>query len=1021
MTPPRRLHGAALRWWAGFVLLLALLVLAHKGLAGTAAVRAGAPAASPAAAQTNPWAVQVFKDIGYTEGLTPAKNAGVTWFRYPLNWRKTETSRGVYNWTKLDADLTNAAANNMRVMIYVVAAPTWAAIKPCGPLYESEYAGFAAFLTAAATRVRTKFPGVVPYWSLYNEPDISDAGLDFGGCWGKGHPNSITGAGGATFAHMMSIAYPAIKAGDPAARVMNGGLAYDEFYNPATGKGRVDPTFVDDFLAAGGARYLDGVDFHYYPAFAPKWETPDRYVRDVAGKASALRAKFKAAGFDLPMSLTETGWPTRTAVPASYDHADRYVPQVYVRGMSAGIYPISWFSLVDYPYALDPYYYGLVMTDYTIKPSYTAYRTMTRELDGYTFLRVRRGFPTSLEGYDFLKNGKLKTVVWALGSQPVSWSFALAKPGGDLRMTSHLGVVTTATDGSAADADKKVDGFITVSVGLDPVYMEGLASDLGQIAGSVFFDANGDFTRNSGESGLAGSTVTLATTAGAALDTRTTDAAGSFAFPDLDPGSYRVSATNPVGFLLATTIFTVTFTSGATVAVNFSGGVPTDPGQNWTTEAEQGALVSPMAPQFGAYALGCTYIATTATAYAPDPARAGAAAYAFTAPVDGTYYAWARVVGVDGTHNSFWVAMDGDADAVFEVALKSGQWSWQQVPGQGYALAAGAHTLRFSGREPLTQLDALWLTNNPYFRPDTIATPPSTPCPTPTSTPTPTATSTPTLTPTRTATPTPTITPTATDTPTATPTPTETPTPTITPTATETPTPTDTPTTTPSPTASPTPTITPTPTDTPTPTPTPTASPTPTITPTATETPTPTPTPTATPTPTPTPTETPTATPTDTPTATPTDTPTPTVTPTPTPTDTPTITPTPSPTPTATPPIGAIEGWIYHDLNGNLDLDPDEPGIEGARLTLIRSDNGEVARLFSDPSGFFRFGGLTPGDYSLSEAPPAGWLPPLPAGLFMVYVAANYDLNLNFAHQPAPSPTPRPHQIYLPQILRLQD
>ena len=387
---------------------------------------------------------------------------------------------------------------------------------------------------------------------MYNEPDISDAGVDFGGCWGRGHPRSASGAGGAAYAQMMAVAYPAIKAGYANAIVMNGGLAYDFWYNPSNGSGRVDPNFVDEFLAAGGGHYVDTINFHYYPAFANNWKTADRYGSDIVGKANALAAKFAAAGVGRPLAVTETGWPTTSAIPNGSDRPDRYVTQVYVRGMSRQIYPISWFTLVDYPYPLDPYYYGLITSSLQPKQAYYAYRTLTSELDGYSFVRVRRGFAPSLEGYDFARGDSYKTVVWALQAQPVAWDFAVAEPGGVLRVVSHTGNVSQISDGGSGDADGRVDGHVQISIGQDPLYLQGLATTLGSVSGVVYHDINGNRQRDGGDTPLAGAKVGLYSNTGWLIDTQTTAASGAYSFSDLDPGAYRLDLTPPPGFALST-------------------------------------------------------------------------------------------------------------------------------------------------------------------------------------------------------------------------------------------------------------------------------------------------------------------------------------------------------------------------------------------------------------------------------------------------------------------------------------
>ena len=189
-----------------------------------------------------------------------------------------------------------------------------------------------------------------------------------------------------------------------------------------------------------------------------------------------------------------------------------------------------------------------------------------------------------------------------------------------------------------------------------------------------------------------------------------------------------------------------------------------------------------------------------------------------------------------------------------------------------------------------------------------------------------------------------------------------------------------------------------------TPTPPPSATPSPTITPTATpSSPTPTPSPSLTPS------RTPTATPTPTPSATPTATPTP--------------SPTASPTPTATPTpaTGAINGRVFHDLNGDLTFDAGEAGIAGVILRLQRS-GGQVESGISDNDGVFYFPALDPGPYVLSEEIPAGWSAPLPTDQFALQVSANHTHEINFAHQPLPTPTPTAttppsRRLWLPLVM----
>jgi cyclophilin family peptidyl-prolyl cis-trans isomerase/protocatechuate 3,4-dioxygenase beta subunit len=73
------------------------------------------------------------------------------------------------------------------------------------------------------------------------------------------------------------------------------------------------------------------------------------------------------------------------------------------------------------------------------------------------------------------------------------------------------------------------------------------------LAGSVFDDANGNGKKDSGETGIAGVTVTLTGTnlSGTAITpvTVTTDSSGNYKFENLTPGKYNIKETQPTGYL----------------------------------------------------------------------------------------------------------------------------------------------------------------------------------------------------------------------------------------------------------------------------------------------------------------------------------------------------------------------------------------------------------------------------------------------------------------------------------------
>ncbi len=69
-----------------------------------------------------------------------------------------------------------------------------------------------------------------------------------------------------------------------------------------------------------------------------------------------------------------------------------------------------------------------------------------------------------------------------------------------------------------------------------------------QISGHVYYDKNNDGIRQSGETLIAGTTITLVASDGS-TQTTTTDANGYYEFTNLMPGTYTVKETQPAGYL----------------------------------------------------------------------------------------------------------------------------------------------------------------------------------------------------------------------------------------------------------------------------------------------------------------------------------------------------------------------------------------------------------------------------------------------------------------------------------------
>jgi protocatechuate 3,4-dioxygenase beta subunit len=90
------------------------------------------------------------------------------------------------------------------------------------------------------------------------------------------------------------------------------------------------------------------------------------------------------------------------------------------------------------------------------------------------------------------------------------------------------------------------DSNMTVDAGI--YFIEPVKASLGDF---VWNDANANGIQDPGEVGIAGVTVTLKDALGNPIATTVTDASGHYYFTDLDPGTYSVAFTKPIGYVFS--------------------------------------------------------------------------------------------------------------------------------------------------------------------------------------------------------------------------------------------------------------------------------------------------------------------------------------------------------------------------------------------------------------------------------------------------------------------------------------
>jgi len=321
-----------------------------------------------------PFGAQTYGEISASTGLTQWVEAGGRWLRFPVFWsdiEPTNTIPAAYNWANLDASVQAATSANVHLILFLEGNPSWAAARPRGPIYN--LADFQEFVGAIVAR----YPQVEK-WEFYNEPDDRKA-------WG------LDGAG---YAAMLQAIYPGVKAANPNAQVVMGGLALDWFTEDG---GPFVKRFLNDVVANCAGPCFDIANFHYYPLFRPTWEP---YGRDIIGKANYVRQVLAAYGYNRPVINTEMGWPSGSEW-GSPELQARYVVKGNSRALAAGLGLTVWYSLCDADIS-DP---GLLdSSGLAPRPAYYAYATIISLM---THARYVRTIPSSetgsayLEGYQF--------------------------------------------------------------------------------------------------------------------------------------------------------------------------------------------------------------------------------------------------------------------------------------------------------------------------------------------------------------------------------------------------------------------------------------------------------------------------------------------------------------------------------------------------------------------------------------------------------------------------------------------
>ncbi len=269
--------------------------------------------------------------------------AGVGWVRMTIAWSWVEPEKGRFDFSKYDLAVTAGRSAGLEILGTLGLGVLWDTAAPPGvlgnerldypPNSMSDWNGYVRSTVS-------HYKNSIHYWEIWNEPDLE-------GFW-HGTPGQ--------YARLLANSYTDIKAVDPSAQVLLGGLSL------AGTPGQYDPDFFSQILsnkAYPAGKFFDIANFHQYGS------EHEALIRD-----SYVNSQMTQIGLHRPIWVTEVGYSSDPSLQklAGYSKGTGQGNQAgYLRDMveylehGLRVKKSFWFSIQDNP-KLGPEFsnYGLL-------------------------------------------------------------------------------------------------------------------------------------------------------------------------------------------------------------------------------------------------------------------------------------------------------------------------------------------------------------------------------------------------------------------------------------------------------------------------------------------------------------------------------------------------------------------------------------------------------------------------------------------------------------------------------------
>ncbi|MFZ6031477.1 MAG: hypothetical protein ACOYYS_27515 [Chloroflexota bacterium] len=374
-------------------------------------------------------------EIHNLQGVEQVGESGVYWIRRnALRWDYIEPEEGRRSWENvagLEREMQALAEQGKQMILIVQYAPLWAQEiygYGCGPVKADKLEAYAAFMHDVVVRYSAP-PYNVRFFEMGNEPDVPYSYVPGGnqyGCWIDMDDPAYNAD---DYARMLQAVYPQVKAANPDAQLLVGGLLLDcDPQNPpqqadGTAKDCTPARFFDLVLQYGGAGYFDGVSFHaydYYSGALGQYSNPNWHAAwNSTGPVLVNKARYLRTLLDFYhrpdayLINTETALLCGSSGDEAVCRADEfgqtkaaYAVQSNTLAQAEGLWGNVWYSIAGWRASdlLDPYGQPL--------PVYQAIRFSAQQLDGMAYAGQATQF-AGVFAYEFRREGRRLWVLWS--------------------------------------------------------------------------------------------------------------------------------------------------------------------------------------------------------------------------------------------------------------------------------------------------------------------------------------------------------------------------------------------------------------------------------------------------------------------------------------------------------------------------------------------------------------------------------------------------------------------------------